>query len=129
MESMPDRRVKTAWPLSLLAMMAGLWITFLGVAFPAAPVHAAQKGDITCGPRHELAAGLDRDFDEQPLFRGVTALGNLVEVFTSGEGSWTILVDHPGGFSCVLSAGSPWEISDFAWRALQTPAVFIPPAY
>lgn len=106
----------------VFALLAGI-----GAAFTALPTHAAApKSDLTCGSRHELVAVLDRDFDERLMFRGVTKLANLVEVFTSDEGSWTILVDHPGGFSCVLSAGSPWEISDFAWRTLQTPVVFVP---
>ncbi len=105
-----------------LALLAGF-----AAAFVALPLHAAApKGDMTCGSRHDLVADLDRDFDERLMFRGVTKLGNLVEVFTSGEGSWTILVDHPSGFSCVLSAGSLWEISDPTWRALQTPASFVP---
>ena len=106
----------------VLALLAGF-----GAAVAALPLHAAaSKSDMICGSRYDLVADLDRDFDERLMFRGVTKLGNLVEVFTSGAGSWTILVDHPGGFSCVLSAGFPWEISDFAWRALQTPAVFMP---
>lgn len=105
-----------------LALLAGF-----AAAFVALPLHAAApKSDMTCGSRHDLVANLNRDFDERLMFRGVTKLGNLVEVFTSGEGSWTILVDHPGGFSCVLSAGSLWKISDLVWRALQTPAAFVP---
>jgi len=110
------------WALPVLSLLAGV-----GTAFTALPLHAAtSKSDMICGSRRDLVADLDRDFDERLMFRGVTKLGNLVEVFTSGEGSWTILLDHPGGFSCVLSAGSRWEISDFAWRALQTPAAFVP---
>lgn len=118
----PVRVLPALAALALLALLAGF-----GSAFTALPVNAASsKSDMTCGSRKDLVADLGRDFDERLMFRGVTALGNLVEVFTSGGGSWTILVDHPGGFSCVLSAGSPWEISDFAWRALQTPAFFVP---
>ncbi len=98
------------------------WVAILA----AHPLQAAAaKSDMTCGSRHDLVAALDRNFDEGPIFRGVTRFGNLVEVFTSSEGSWTILMDHPGGFSCVLSTGSRWEISDPAWRALQTPASLV----
>lgn len=118
----PYRPTRPVWAAPVLALLA-----VFGAAFTAPPLHAAPlKSDMTCGSRHDLVADLDRDFDERLMFRGVTRLGNLVEVFTSDGGSWTILVDHPGGFSCVLSAGSPWEISDIAWRALQTPAVFVP---
>lgn len=123
----PYRKRRPVWALHVLALSVLALLAGVGVAFTALPLHAAvSKGDMTCGSRHDLVADLDRNFDERLMFRGVTALGNLVEVFTSAEGSWTILVDHPGGFSCVLSAGFPWEISDFAWRALQTPAVFVP---
>ena len=96
-------------------------------AFAAAPVRAADpKAEITCDSRHNIITDLDRRFDEQPLFRGVTKLGNLVEVFASDEGSWTILVAHPSGFSCILSAGSLWDLSDPIWSARQTPASFRP---
>lgn len=105
------------------------WALLAGVlaVFAAPPLHAAEpKSDMTCGSRHELVASLDQNFDERPMFRGVTKYGNLVEIFTSSGGNWTILLEHPGGFSCVLSDGSLWEISDTAWRALQTPASFVP---
>ena len=105
------------------------WALLAGVVvgFTAPPLHAGEpKSDMTCGSRHDLVASLDQDFAERPMFHGVTKYGNLVEVFTSGEGSWTILLEHPGGFSCVLSAGSLWKISDPAWRALQTPVSFVP---
>ncbi len=118
----PYRPKRPLRALPVWALLAGF-----GAAFVAQPLHAAaSKSDMICGSRHDLVADLGRDFDERLMISGVTKLGNLVEVFTSGGGSWTILLDHPGGFSCVLSAGFPWEISDFAWRALQTPAVFVP---
>lgn len=108
-----------------LSRMASALSVGLAATFVALPLDAAAlKSDVTCGPRHSLVADLDRNFDEGLMFRGVTNLGNLVEVFTSGKGSWTILVDHPGGFSCVISAGSLWDISEPAWRALQTPASY-----
>lgn len=121
------RLTRRALSLPGRALLAWTLMAGVAVGFAAPPLHAAEpKSDMTCGPRLELAANLDRDFDERPIFRGVTKYGNLVEVFTSGEGSWTILLAHPGGFSCVLSAGSLWEISDPAWRSLQTPASFMP---
>lgn len=93
--------------------------------FAATPVKAADpKAELTCDSRHNIITDLDRRFDEQRLFRGVTKLGNLVEVFASDEGSWTILVAHPSGFSCVLSAGSLWDLSNPMWSAFQTPASF-----
>ncbi len=123
----PHQLMRRVWAFPVWGPPAFALLAGLGAAFVAPPLQAAaSKSDMICGARHALVANLDRDFDEQLMFRGVTDLGNLVEVFTSGGGSWTILVDHPSGFSCVLSAGSPWEISDFAWRALQTPAVFTP---
>ena len=34
---------------------------------------------------------------------------NLVEVFASKAGTWTILVTTPEGKSCIIAAGNSWE--------------------
>ncbi len=48
-------------------------------------------------------------FGETLQIQGVATGGLLMEVFVSANtGTWTILVSHPSGRSCVLSAGDGW---------------------
>jgi hypothetical protein len=35
--------------------------------------------------------------------------GNIVELFTSEKGSWTLLLTLPTGVSCLIAAGDNWE--------------------
>jgi hypothetical protein len=40
---------------------------------------------------------------------GLANNGTMLEIATSGEGSWTILVTRPDGVSCVVATGEAWE--------------------
>ena len=40
---------------------------------------------------------------------GIAGQVNLVEVFASKAGTWTILFTTPQGKTCIIAAGSSWE--------------------
>jgi hypothetical protein len=40
---------------------------------------------------------------------GMSSGGNVIEVFTARDGkTWTILITHPDGNSCIVAAGKMW---------------------
>ena len=75
--------------------------SFALLAFPA----AAQ----TCGRHDDLTHQLNAQYEERTAAYGLTADGRLVEVFSSPNGSWTILLSDPSGLSCIMSYGESWQ--------------------
>ena len=81
-----------------IAMMLVIWAT----SNPA----AAQA---VCTTRSEVAKQLAGDHSEAPVAAGLAASGEVIEVFTSGDGAtWTIILTRPGGKSCLVAAGEAW---------------------
>lgn len=78
----------------------------------AASGAAMAQSARPCVPRDALAQKLGTDFGEAVAAEGVDDAGNLVQVFTSDKGSWTIAVTLPGGPSCIVSSGEGWSDSD-----------------
>jgi hypothetical protein len=72
------------------------------VAFPA----AAQ---MMCAERSEIARELKSRYTEQAVAFGITADGQVMELFSSPRGSWTMLVTFPDGRSCLVSHGEDWQ--------------------
>ena len=82
-------------------MTRALAIALALLAFPA----AAQQ--MPCAPRSAVVTGLSGpDHRERPVYRGL-ANGNLVELWLSDEGGFSIILTRAeGGLSCMLSAGT-----------------------
>lgn len=62
-----------------------------------------------CEERTALLEVLTGRYDETPAALGIASSGGLVEVLTSGSGTWTIIVTSPQGVSCVVAAGEIWR--------------------
>lgn len=71
-----------------------------------------------CGPREHLVKSLGDRFKEAPVGMGITQPGQIVELFTSDTGSWTMVLTTPNGTSCLIAAGESW---DTIQRAKGTP--------
>ncbi len=84
--------------------MAGVAAACSLVALPA-----AAADDDVCGPRASILDTLSRDYQESPAAMGVASGGSVIEVFTARSGkTWTILLTHPDGNSCIVAAGEQW---------------------
>jgi len=40
----------------------------------------------------------------------VTQPGQVLELFASSSGSWTMVVTTPNGTSCLIAAGENWDV-------------------
>ena len=85
-------------------MVRAAFLTALLFAGPA----LAQADQANCGPRPKLLGYLSDKFSEQPVMLGLTSDGNVLEVATSANGSWTIVVTLPTGIACAVAAGEKW---------------------
>ncbi|MCF8511158.1 MAG: hypothetical protein K9G43_06910 [Rhodobacteraceae bacterium] len=83
----------------------------LGFAGLILATHAAEA--TQCAPRDEVVAGLATGFDETRhaagLTGGTSGSAQVVEVFASKSGSWTIIVTLPDGISCLVASGEAWQ--------------------
>jgi hypothetical protein len=85
--------------LAMLALLA------LGAWSFGRPV-AAQT---LCGARGEVLARLADRYPGLPLPLGFSQDGGRLEVLTSPDGGWTILVTFPDRPTCMVASGKAWE--------------------
>ncbi len=85
---------------TLTALSTALAITFL-----ASP----SMAQAVCGKRTDIVNRLNTGFEEQRRSAGLAADGNLVEVFASKNGTWTIIYTKPGGLTCLVAVGDNWQ--------------------
>ena len=83
-------------------ILACVSVLALGLSNPAQAVGM-------CGKRGDFIKALNDKYQETGKALGIAGQVNLVEVFASKAGTWTILVTTPEGKSCIIAAGSSWE--------------------
>jgi len=67
------------------------------------------QAQAVCGMHADIVNRLAAGFEEQVRASGLAADGNLVEVFRSKSGSWTIIYTQPGGLTCLVAVGRDWQ--------------------
>lgn len=85
---------------TMFALSFGLFAMILAVQ----AAHAAP-----CAPRDQVLAGLATGFDETRRAIGLTGQTQVIEVFASENGSWTITVTRPDGTTCLVASGQGFE--------------------
>ncbi|MCC2650023.1 MAG: hypothetical protein K0R61_2624 [Microvirga sp.] len=63
-----------------------------------------------CGPREQLVKLLADQYKEDPVGMGLSQPGQILEVFASSNGSWTMVMTMPDGRACLIAAGDNWEM-------------------
>jgi hypothetical protein len=71
----------------------------------AAPAYAQNL----CGDRGEIIKHLNKGYEEAPTGMGIAANGAVLEVLTSENGTWSILITMPSGGTCIVATGEAWE--------------------
>jgi hypothetical protein len=80
--------------------VAALTVLCAGVAEANAP---------RCAPHADMLALLARHYGEVPQAVGLINQNRVVEVLSSRQGTFTILVTQPNGMTCILAAGQDFE--------------------
>jgi len=77
---------------------------------PVKDVAATPSAAAPCGKRSDLMTYLADRFAEEPIARGETKDGSVIELLTSKDGtSFTIIRTTADGTSCLIATGSDWE--------------------
>ena len=89
-----------AKPIALIAFM------FLALLWFSQPSHAEG---LPCGNRAAIIKALSAKYKESPKFLAIAGQKNLVEIFISKTGTFTILLTPPAGQTCIIMAGDSWD--------------------
>ena len=84
------------------------------LALNASPASA----QMACGKHTEVVTLLEANHQERRSAMGLSANGKLIELYTSTDGGWTLLVTTPGGPTCLITAGRDWTDSQTAKQVL-----------
>jgi hypothetical protein len=76
------------------------------IALGSTPASAQSS----CGPREQLVKMLADQYKEDPVGMGLAQPGQVIEVFASSNGSWTMVMTMPDGKACLIAAGDNWEM-------------------
>ena len=62
-------------------------------------------------PRDQIVARLESQYQEFHAAWGMTNTGQLVELWaTEDRDTWTLVLTHANGVSCLMAAGVNWQI-------------------
>ena len=91
---------------SVLGMIAALAIAIGILVGVMASSAAAAQG--VCAPHVVFEKNLPKQYNETPSGIGVMSNGNVLEMWFSPGGSFTVLVTNGRGHSCVVADGEGW---------------------
>ncbi|MEX0327321.1 MAG: hypothetical protein AB3N07_01250 [Ruegeria sp.] len=75
----------------------------------AMPAQAKSPiADVICEPTGKLYDKLTRQFGAARAATGVRGPEQIMEVWTSKSGSWTMVVTYATGTSCIVAMGDDW---------------------
>ena len=87
--------------------MRALHMLLIAALMALAP--AAEAQEAACFPAPQIAQALLNGHQETPTGLGVAAGGNLMVLYTSPGGSWTVVVENPSGMACLAASGEGWQ--------------------
>ena len=89
--------------------MKRLGMVLIATLLPAIliPAHPASAA-MVCAKRSDVTKRLKQRFDEKPTSIGIIG-ENLLELYTSKQGSFTVVITRANGVSCLVLAGENWR--------------------
>jgi len=83
--------------------------SFIAVAVILSGTGLTHAATPRCAPHADMLAVLAKQYGEAPQAIGIVNESRFVEVLSSKEGTFTILVTQPNGMACILAAGQDFE--------------------
>lgn len=56
-----------------------------------------------------IIARLHTGYHESISALGLSATGGVMELYTSEDGTWTLILTQPNGMSCLVAVGEGWQ--------------------
>lgn len=74
----------------------------------AQPANAVAQV-VACATHADVSAALKKRFGEEAVVIGITSRGELIELYSSPKGTWTVVLTSTAGLSCIFSEGTDLE--------------------
>ena len=86
-------------------------MTKIAAALVAVFLFAGEAvAQTACAPVAEMMGVLSGKYKEVSVGTGTTTNNqNIVEVFASASGTFSVLVTSPNGLACLIAAGKNWQ--------------------
>ncbi len=92
--------------LRLAAAIGAALLLLLGTWIGTTPA-AAQT---VCMNRADVLEQLSSNYAETPIALGLEQRGDVVEIFSSGDGAtWTLVFTRAHGATCLVASGEAWQ--------------------
>lgn len=100
--------------MQTLKICLGIAVAGLGASFSGALVSgSAEAAQRVCGERAKMTKFLTARYKETPRAVGVSTSGkSVMEIYTSENGTWTVLLTTARGKTCIMGAGHSWQDKD-----------------
>jgi hypothetical protein len=100
--------------LRISVLVGGGLVAALFLAVPAASAEqpSGERQTPVCFPHEQLEGELRQAYNEKKLGHGVSGDGNLIEIFMSSAGNFTVIKTSPKGVSCIVDFGEGWRTID-----------------
>ena len=85
--------------------MIGLCMTLAALGAPM-----AQAAPQNCGPHADVVAFLSGKYSERRIMMGLTANGQVLELYAADSGTWTVVVSAPDGRACLIASGTDADV-------------------
>jgi len=85
-------------------------LSVLGCSLVAGSIESSAQAQASCGPRHQIVKLLSDRYKEDPVGIGLARPGQVLEVFASQAGTWSMVMTMPDGKACLIAAGENCEM-------------------
>ena len=90
--------------ISAATRSACLVLMLAGPAVAKSPI-----AEVICEPTPRMHEKLTRQFGSERAATGVRGPEQVMEVWTSKSGDWTMVVTYATGTSCIVAMGQHWH--------------------
>lgn len=94
--------------LEIMPLLAASALVTLAVGIGSARAEG-PRSQAVCDAHEAVIKTLKGKFEEKPVAMGLAGNGTVVEVLSSPDGSWSIVMTAPNGLTCLLAAGDYWQ--------------------
>ena len=85
-------------------------VGLISLATSAGGITTVNAAPAKCGDREKIIKVLRKDYKEAPLAMGLSQKSTeAFEIFTSEEGTWTVMMTMSNGKTCIMAAGHSWQ--------------------